>query len=382
MSELARSDTSVFAEWRRTVDWPSLTACAILLGLGLLLSLAAGPAAAAKLNIDNAFYYPIRHAFFVVVAGSIVLLFSGLSVDWARRVGIGIFLLGFLIMCVVFLTGHEAKGSQRWIILAGQTFQPSEIAKPGLVVLAAWILSQRDSDPTTRWLWIAFGFYCATVGLLLLQPDIGQTILLSAAFLATFFVAGLPVRWALGFLAGGTVMGTLVYSTIPYVRGRINSFLWPDDNDTYQVDLAMDAIERGGMWGVGPGEGAIKTTLPDAHTDFIYAVAVEEYGFIAALILIGLIAFIALRGLQLAMQGETLFRRAAATGLFTLFGLQAVINIGVNTSLLPPKGMTLPFVSYGGSSMIGIAVTIGLAHAIIRRHRVNTNRWRTAHGAA
>lgn len=347
----------------------------------MLLSLAAGPAAAERYSVTP-FYFPIRHAAFVVSAMAIILLLSILNEDWARRTGTAIFLGAFGLMLFVLLSGHEVGGSQRWIRVAGQSLQPSELAKPGLIVLTSWLLAQREQYPKSPWIWIAFSFYCSTTGLLLLQPDIGQTILLTSAFLAAFFVAGLPWRWALGFVGGGAVVSTMVYLTIPYVRQRIHSFLWPDQNDTYQVDLAMDAIERGGIWGVGPGEGRIKSDLPDAHSDFIYAVAVEEFGFMAALLLIALISFVTLRGLHLAAQSESLFNRAAATGLYSLFGLQAVINIGVNTQMLPPKGMTLPFVSYGGSSFLGIAVTLGLAMALVRRHRVNTRRWRTAHGPA
>ena len=210
-------------------------------------------------------------------------------------------------------------------------------------------------------------FFCVTLGFLLLQPDVGQSALLSAAFIVTFFVSGLPWRWAAIFAGGGAALSSLLYATLPHVRFRINSFINPTQYDTYQIDKASEAIGRGGLFGVGPGEGKIKTALPDAHTDFIYAVLGEEFGYIAAVGLIFIFGFIVWKGLRAAARLHDPYPRAAASGLFALFGLQAAINIAVNVSLIPPKGMTLPFVSYGGSSMIGTALTLGLALALIRR---------------
>lgn len=382
MSDLARSDASAFAEWRRTVDWPSLTACAVLLGLGLLLSLAAGPAATERYGISDPFYFSKRHAAIALVSGLGILALSTLSATWARRLGVAVFAAGFAGLVLVFLMGHNVGGAKRWLLFAGQTVQPSEFVKPGLAIVAAWLLSQREDYPQTPWTWIAFGLFAGCLAGLLVQPDIGMSVLLTAGFLTAFFVSGLSLKWAAGLLGGGSVLAGLVYLTIPYVRFRVNSFLWPDANDTYQVGLAIDAIERGGLWGVGPGEGRIKTSLPDAHSDFIYAVAAEEYGFIAALIIISLIGFITLRGLQLAQDTPTSFQRSAASALFTLFGLQAAINIGVNMQVLPPTGMTLPFVSHGGTSMLSTALTLGLAFALERRHRVKAYRWRSAYGTA
>lgn len=381
MSELARSDASAFAEWRRTVDWPSLTACAVLIGIGLLLSLAAGPAAAERYGYSNPFHFPIRHTVFVVASGLGIILCSTLPERWARRLGVTVFIGAFLGLVLVVFDGHTVGGATRWLLIAGQTVQPSEFAKPGLVVLVAWLLSQRDIYRDVPWNWIALGVYGATIALLFLQPDFGMSVLMTAGFVTVFFVSGLSLRWAAGLVGGGTLVASLVYLTIPYVRGRVNSIFNPEEADTYQIDLAIAAIERGGLWGVGAGEGRIKSTLPDAHSDFIYAVAVEEFGFIAALVIVGLIGFLTLRGLSLAAQTETGFQRAAASGLFALFGLQAAINIGVNMKMLPPTGMTLPFVSYGGTSMLGTALTLGLGLALVRRHRVKQYRWRPSYGA-
>lgn len=370
----ARSDASPIAEWRRSVDWPILGAVFVLIGLGLLLSLAAGPAAAQRMGYDDPYHFVQRQGLFAAAASLVLLAVSQLDRDWARRFAALVFFLSFALMAYVLLFGHEAKGAQRWIRLAGFSLQPSEMVKPALIVLTGWLLAQRALFPNGPWAPVAFAFFAATLGLLLLQPDVGQSALLSAAFIITFFVSGLPWKWATGFLAGGSALAGLLYTTLPHVRLRVNSFLDPSAYDTYQVDKASEAIARGGIMGAGPGEGAVKFRLPDAHTDFIYSVLSEEYGLVAALILISIFAFITLRGIREASYVEDPYPRAAATGLFALFGLQAAINISVNLHLIPPKGMTLPFVSYGGSSMIGAALTIGLALALIRRRGIRIRR--------
>ncbi|MEL7129360.1 MAG: putative peptidoglycan glycosyltransferase FtsW [Pseudomonadota bacterium] len=367
MTSLARTDRSVFAEWRRTIDWPILVACFALMGVGLLLSLSAGPPAAARMGFDDPYRFLYRQIFFVGCASITLIGSSLLSVAWARRASAFIFIAAFLLMAWVMLYGYETKGAQRWIRFAGFSLQPSELIKPALIVLTGWLLAQRQLFPQGPWAALSFCFYGATLGMLLLQPDVGQSALLTAAFVITFFISGLPWRWAAGFAGGGAALAGALYMTLPHVRFRVHSFISPSDYDTYQIDKASEAIANGGLFGVGPGEGTIKTSLPDAHADFIYAVLSEEFGFIVALGLIVLYGFIVLRGILLAGEVEDPYPRAAAVGLFALFGLQAAINIGVNISLIPPKGMTLPLVSAGGSSLVGTALTLGLALALIRR---------------
>ncbi|MEO0465304.1 MAG: putative peptidoglycan glycosyltransferase FtsW [Pseudomonadota bacterium] len=371
---LSRADLSWTTEWRRTVDWPILFAAVSLMGIGLLMSLAAGPPAAERLGYDT-YHFVLRQSVFV--SGAFVLLMGASILDrhLARRAAAFVFILALALMAVIILFGHEAKGAQRWIRLAGFSLQPSEMVKPALIVLSGWLLAQRQYYPDGPWTILAFSLYAATMGLLLIQPDVGQAVLLTAAFMAVFFVSGLPLRWAAIFMGGGTALAGILYAAFPHVRYRVNSFLDPSAYDTYQIDKAAEAIARGGFFGAGPGEGLVKTSLPDAHTDFVFAVMVEEYGFIAALVLLGFFAFIALRGLMLASKVDDPFARASASGLFALFGLQTVINIGVNVALIPPKGMTLPFVSYGGSSLIGTALTLGLALALVRRPTLDRRRY-------
>jgi len=362
----ARSDRSVLAEWRRTLDWPLLIAALVLLGIGLILSLAAGPSAADRIGYDR-LHYVSRHGFFAGAAAVFLIGTSLLDKQWARRFCGAVFLGAFILMAWILIDGHEAKGAQRWLRVFGFSLQPSEIIKPAVIVLTGWLLAQRELFPGGPFAAVAFVLYSVTIGLLLLQPDVGQTVLLTAAFMITFFVSGLPWKWAAGFIGGGVAMAGALYATLPHVRQRINSFIDPTAYDTYQVDKAREAIARGGIPGAGPGEGTVKNALPDAHTDFIYAVMSEEFGYVAALALMTLLAFITLRGIVAAARLDDPYPRASATGLFALFGLQAAINIGVNVGLLPPKGMTLPFVSSGGSSLIGIALTLGLGLALIRR---------------
>lgn len=377
MRTLARTDRSLLAEWWRTIDWPILMACSLLLGLGLLLSLSAGPPAAARYGFSD-YHYVYRHSLFAAMAVFVLIGTSMLNVKWTRRWSALVFLGAFILMISVLSLGHSAGGAQRWIRVAGFSLQPSEMVKPGLIVLTGWLLAQRELFPSGPWTVLAFGFYLATLGLLLLQPDVGQSALLSGVFIITFYVSGLPWRWAAGFALGGTVLAGLLYATLPHVRARILSFIFPSQNDTHQIDKASDAISNGGFFGVGPGEGTVKHTLPDAHTDFIYSVLSEEFGLIAALCVIFLFGLIVVRGCLLAAHVEDPYPRAAATGLFALFGLQAAINVAVNVSLIPPKGMTLPFVSAGGSSLIGTALTIGFALSLIRRRGARI-RWRRSY---
>ncbi len=367
MQVFKRSDRSPIAEWWRTVDKGLIAAALILLGAGMVLSLAAGPAAASKLKLGDPFYFVYRQAAFGIMSAGVLVGTSMLGPVWARRVCGILFVVCFLMMAGLLVFGHEAKGAKRWFRLWGTTFQPSEIVKPALVVMVAWLLAQRDKFPAGPWALIAFAFYAATVGLLLLQPDVGQAALLTAAFVIVFFVIGLPWLWATGFIVGGSLLGAGLYFLLPHVRNRINSFINPDASDTFQIDRAREAIERGGMFGVGPGEGQVKRVLPDAHTDFIYSVAGEEFGLILLALLTLLFAVISIKGVMDASRQKDIYRRAAGVGLYAIFGLQAAVNMAVNLSLIPPKGMTLPLVSSGGSSLLGSALTLGLALALTRK---------------
>jgi cell division protein FtsW len=367
MQVFSRSDRSTLAEWWRTVDKGLIAAALILLGAGMVLSLAAGPAAAAKIGYDDPYHFVYRQAVFVILSAGLLIGSSVLSAVWVRRACALLFVICFFMMAALLLFGHEAKGATRWLRFWGTTFQPSEIIKPAIIVLSAWLLAQREKFPSGPWAIIAFAFYAVTVGLLLLQPDVGQSALLTAGFIIVFFISGLPWLWATGFVVGGAGLGWSLYALLPHVHQRIDSFLYPTQNDTYQIDRAREAIERGGFFGVGPGEGSVKRVLPDAHTDFVYSVAGEEFGLILLATLTLLFAVISIKGVMDASKQKDVYQRAAGVGLYAIFGLQAAVNMAVNLSLIPPKGMTLPLISSGGSSLLGSALTLGLALALTRK---------------
>ncbi len=365
-SVLSRSDRSFLTEWRRTLDWTFVAGAFFLLAIGLLMSLAAGPSAADRIGYADPYYFTFRHAIFVGIAAVILLGTSMLNLAGVRRLSALIFLATMALLVVILIAGHEAKGAQRWLRVAGFTLQPSEMMKPALIVLCGWLLAQRERFPRGPWAPIAFSIYAAALGLLLLQPDVGQSVLITAAFVTTFFISGLPARWIAVFAVGGSLLAGVLYATLPHVQNRVHAWFGIAGVDTYQIDAAAEAIARGALFGTGPGEGLVKSKLPDAHTDFIFAVMAEEFGLVAALVLIATFALLIIRGFRAAARVDDAYARAASVGLFTLFGLQAAINLAVNLALVPPKGMTLPFVSSGGSSMIGTALTLGLALALVR----------------
>lgn len=363
---LPRSDSSWFTEWRRTLDWGLVVGAVVLLGIGLLMSLAAGPSAAARIGQSDPYFFVYRQALFAAAGFGVMMAVSLLDRKWARRFAALVFAVSLVLMVLLLGIGHEAKGAQRWLRVFGVSIQPSEAIKPALILLCAWLLSQREHYPRGPWTILAFTAYALTLVLLLLQPDVGQSALLTIVFVTVFFISGLPKRWVAFFAAGGAALCLLLYSLLPYVRSRIDMIFNPTSADTFQIDRAAEAISRGGLFGAGPGEGLIKARLPDAHTDFIFAVMAEEFGLIAIIALIGVYALMSIRGFRAAARIEDGYARTAAAGLFALFSLQAVINVGVNLAILPPTGMTLPFVSYGGSSLAGMGLTLGLALALVR----------------
>jgi cell division protein FtsW len=280
--------------------------------------------------------------------------------------------------------GAEVKGAARWLKFGGFSLQPSEFVKPAFVVVCAWAFAEAARRPDVPGNVLAFVLYGLFAGLLVLQPDIGQAMLITLVWGAMFFLAGLSWRW-MSVLSGLAVAGAVsAYMLIDHVAKRIDRFLTPGSGDTFQVDAALRAFRAGGWFGLGPGEGKIKAILPDAHSDFIFAVAAEEFGIVICLVLATIFAVIVIRGLRRALHEADRFARLAAGGLVILFGLQAIINLAVNLSLLPAKGMTLPFISYGGSSLLSVALTMGLIIGLTRRRpdkELPDQVWRTEQDA-
>ena len=362
----ARTDRGPLATWWWTVDKPMLAAIIALMFGGLVLSLAGSPPVADKLGLDP-FHFVWRHAVFLAAALCVLLATSLLDRRTIRRVAMGVFVVGVLLMVATLFAGFEIKGARRWLNVGAFALQPSEFVKPAFAVIIAWLFSEADRRPDMPAHIIAVGLVGLVVGLLVLQPDFGQTMLIVLVWGAVFFAAGMSWSWIVGL--GGLGVGGifLAYTAVPHVRSRIERFLNPENHDTYQTDTAIEAFLRGGWLGQGPGEGTVKRALPDSHTDFVFAVAAEEFGIIVCLIIVALFSFIVLRGLMRAMNEDDDFARLAVTGLVALFGIQSMINMAVNLSLMPAKGMTLPFISYGGSSLLSLAYGMGMVLALTRR---------------
>ena len=361
-----RGGEPILPKWWRTLDKWSMSCVLILFLIGLLLGLAASPPLAARNGLEP-FHYVQRQAAFGGLALIAMALTSMMSPTLVRRLAIIGFLISFVALAFLPFFGTDfGKGAVRWYSLGVASVQPSEFLKPGFIVAAAWMLAasqQLGGPPGTAW---AFSLCVAIVLMLALQPDFGQACLVLFGWGVMYFVAGAPM-FLLVAMAGLVVLGgSMAYSHSEHFARRIDGFLSPDVDPTTQLGYATNAIREGGLFGVGVGEGQVKWSLPDAHTDFIVAVAAEEYGLVLVLIIIALYTLIVVRSLLRLMRERDPFIRLAGTGLACIFGVQAMINMGVAVRLLPAKGMTLPFVSYGGSSLIAGGIALGMLLALTR----------------
>ncbi|WP_272005809.1 peptidoglycan glycosyltransferase FtsW [Roseovarius sp. ZX-A-9] len=356
----------VLPKWWRTIDKWSISCVLILFGIGLLLGFAASPPLAEK-NGFAPFHYVQRQAFFGGVAMLAMLFTSMLSPMLVRRLAVIGFLIALVALALLPVLGTDfGKGAVRWYSLGFASFQPSEFLKPGFVVAAAWMIAasrEINGPPGLSW---SFLMALMIVGLLALQPDFGQASLVLFSWGVMYFVAGAPIMLLLAMAGGVIVVGQFAYANSEHFARRIDGFLSPDVDPTTQLGFATNAIREGGFFGVGVGEGEVKWSLPDAHTDFIIAVAAEEYGLILVLVIISLYTLVVVRSLMRLMRERDPFIRLAGTGLVAAFGVQAMINMGVAVRLLPAKGMTLPFVSYGGSSLIAGGLALGMLFAFTR----------------
>lgn len=365
MIALSRTDTSIVGRWWWTVDRWTLVALGLLIALGCLLTLAASPAVAVRIGLDP--YHFVRRQFiFLLPALAFLFGASLLTPLWVRRVALAGFVLFLFLMALTLVMGSEIKGAHRWLFLGGLSLQPSEFVKPCFAVVAAWMFAEQRRGRGFPGNLVSILLMVTVVAILVAQPDFGMTVVIVAVWLAQFFLAGLPMLLLGAGGALGAVGLTGAYFLSPHVASRIDRFLDPAAGDTYQIHRAMEAFQAGGLFGRGPGDGLVKTVLPDAHTDFIFAVAGEEYGVILCLVIIAIFAFIVLRSLGRLLSENNLFVLLAGSGLVAQFGLQAIINIGVNLRLMPTKGMTLPFISYGGSSLMALAFGMGLLLALTR----------------
>lgn len=364
---ISRADRSRLTEWWFTVDHVLLAAILMIVGAGFILSLAASPAVALKKGFE-AYYFVERHVLFTGVGLLIMVVVSLLSPTGVRRLALTLVIVSFGLLLVVHFSGAEINGAKRWLSFGGHSFQPSEMAKPGFAVIAAWLFAEAQSRPDMPAFSLAVALLAAFATLLIMQPDVGQTLLIVAVWSTLYFASGRPIAGAAVIAVIAVAAGVAAYFMFPHVQARVDRwFLNPMPGDRSQMDRAIQSFTEGGFLGRGPGEGTIKTVLPDAHTDFIFAVVAEEYGVVACLALLSLFAFVVLRALIQATREPEAATRLAIIGLGLLFGLQALINMGVNVGLLPAKGMTLPFISAGGSSTLAVSVTLGMLLALTRR---------------
>jgi len=360
-------DEPLLSKWWRTIDKWSLSAVLILFGIGILLGFAASPPLAEK-NGFQPFHYVHRQVMFGGLALLAMLITSMMSTRLVRRLAVLGFIGAFVaVMLLPYFGTDFGKGAVRWYALGFASVQPSEFLKPGFIVVTAWLISAADeiNGPPGR-LW-SFLLAVTVAALLVMQPDFGQACLILFGWGVVYFIGGAPLSLLLVLASLVSAAGAFAYNMSEHFARRIDGFLSADIDPRTQLGYAANAIQEGGIFGVGPGEGQVKWSWPDAHTDFIIAVAAEEYGFVMVVLIIAIFASIVINSLFRLLRERDAFNRLAGAGLVCMFGVQAMINIGVAVRLLPAKGMTLPFVSYGGSSLIAGGIAIGMVLAFTRK---------------
>ncbi|MEG3618817.1 putative peptidoglycan glycosyltransferase FtsW [Magnetovibrio sp. PR-2] len=365
MSTFTRTDTSVVSRWWWTIDRITLLTVMVIAALGAMLVASASPAVAERIGLES-YHFINRHFVFLPMALLVMVATSLLTPQGVRRLAVLVFVGALAAMVAVLFLGAEIKGATRWLYVAGFSLQPSEFIKPAFAVVAAWMFAAQKLDEDVPGYAISIGLFVVVIGLLMLQPDFGMSIVVASVWAVQFFISGLPLI-LVGAIALLLILGGFgAYLTLDHVRYRIDKFLDPSSSMGYQVEKSLNAFENGGLFGRGPGEGRVKEVLPDAHTDFILAVAGEEFGIVLCLVIVALIGFVVLRGFTRVLNDSDFFVMVAVTGLLTQFALQAIINIASTTHLIPPKGMTLPFISYGGSSTLALALGMGMVLALTR----------------
>jgi len=361
---LSRADNSGFAKWWWTIDRMTFAGMLGLMAIGLVLAFAASPAATGDAASAGNFSYALKQLAFAATAVGILIATSMLDSKTTRILAACVFALGLIGAWLALVAGVDINGAHRWLDFGGLRLEPSEFLKPAFAVLAAAFLADKLKRGFPGEL-VTIGLLAPALVVLLLQPDVGQTLLLSTLCVVMLILTGLAYYWLAALGAGGAVLAIVAYFIHTHVRERITQFV--GEGPGYQTGLALQAFEAGGFAGVGPGAGAIKYRLPDAHTDFIFAVAGEEFGIALCILIALLFGFVTIRLLRRAAKARDPFAQLAASGLAVVVGLQAFINMGVSLSILPAKGMTLPLISYGGSSLFAVALTLGLALGLTRQ---------------
>lgn len=365
-SLLARTEKSVVGRWWWSVDRWTLGALFVLVVFGIVLVTAASPAVAERIGLQP-FYFVYRHLAYLVPALGMMFVVSLLGRKQLRDVGIGVLGLSLLLMIAAILFGMEIKGATRWVHILGFSLQPSEFAKPAFAIVAAWLMSRHRQDGKFPGHQMATGLFLCVVALLLVQPDLGMTLVLASIWGVQVFLAGLPMILVVALVMLGLTGIFGAYMFFPHVASRIDRFLDPSSGDNYQVQKSLDAFSSGGLFGTGPAHGMVKLNLPDAHADFIFAVCGEEFGLIAALFLVSIFCLILVRSIVRIVNSDDMFIVLGTGGLLTQFALQSLIHMGSSVQLLPAKGMTLPFISYGGSSLLSLGLAMGMLLALTKK---------------
>lgn len=368
MNAIARTDRTILGQWWWNVDRWTLVALAMLIGLGVVLIVAGSPAVAERIGIPP-FHFVKRHLMLLPAGIAIMLAVSLLPTRELRRLAGLIYLGALVLLLLTEMFAPEIKGARRWLSVGGFTLQASEVIKPALAVLSAWLFARYRQSGSPGHLLLNALLLGMALFFIARQPDIGTTVLITTVWLLQFFVAGMAI-WLVAAGAGLAVAGLVgAYFTFPHVASRIDRFLDPASGDNYQIDIAIRAFRSGGLFGVGPGDGEMKHLLPDAHADFVFAVAGEELGLIVCLLILGLFAFIVLRGMARVFSEDNLFVLLATVGLLAIIALQAIVNMASAVHLIPTKGMPLPFLSYGGSALLALSITMGMVLALTRKGR-------------
>ncbi|MEE2694553.1 MAG: putative peptidoglycan glycosyltransferase FtsW [Pseudomonadota bacterium] len=368
MRAIPRTDNSIFGEWWWTVDRLSLAAILLLGVVGAILVMAASPSIAVQKNLDG-FHFIYRHLIILGPSVLVLIAVSLLSPVGVCRLALVVFLVSLFLMLAVLVNGVDANGARRWLSFMGWSMQPSEFIKPSFVVVTAWLIVRPKAEAEFSPTHICILLLGLIFLLLLAQPDFGMAVLVGCIWFGQYFLAGMPIIAIVISIVVGLASLVGGYHFFPHVQSRFDRYLDPSAGDRYQINHALNAFANGGLFGKGPGEGIAKERIPDAHADFIFAVAGEELGLICCLVILALFLFIVLRGVARLLETENLFALIAGAGLAMLFGLQAFINLAVTLDIIPTKGMTLPFVSYGGSSLLALGLGMGMLLALTRRHR-------------
>lgn len=361
-----RTNKSTLAQWWWTVDRGMLAAILALVAFGVALVTTASPSVAIRIKADD-MHFVTRHVAVVIPTVVMMLVVSMLDHKNIRRVGTIVCGVGIALMMIIPFVGEDIKGAQRWIHIPGFSLQPSELVKPAFAIVVAWLIAYQKRVATFPGYIMCAGLYFLVISLLMIQPDFGMTMVVTCMFAAQIFIAGLPFRYLVIFLAIGAIGVTCVYFTFDHVRSRFDRFLDPSSGDTFQIDKSLDAFANGGLFGTGPAQGTVSHTIPDAHADFIFSVAGEELGLLFTLVIVALYLFVVMRGFNRLMESNDMFVVLAAGGILSMFGLQAFVHMGSCLHLLPTKGMTLPFISYGGSSTLSVGFALGVVLGLTRR---------------